>query len=335
MTEGSVFKAHGIRLPEFGGDSSTYEDWRFSFKSFVGMVQPEWIDLLEAAQSADRAVLNSGLTTEAQAASKKLFYMLSSLSQGAARILLRKQPPGEGLEAWRQLHLRHLHNHPSAVLGACTAASPAARTWEAPRSFHENTAMEVDAITNKGHEKGYDKGGKSKGKGYFGKSRGKRDGGQAGADNQDAEEVKGKAKVLAVMSRTSSVGPSASQVGTSFSGACHRCGKYGHRARDCTSNINQVTNEETFSCVGSSNEPKVLTVRRVLSISVSDQLTTAVGVQEVQATSKNLFHSADWVLCLVDSGAYTHVAPPEFAPGWPTRSLAERKVVTADGPLLP
>ena len=122
MSDGGVFKAHGVKLTEFGGDPAEYEDWRFSFKSFVGMVQPAWIDILEAAQVAERPLGNAGLSAEAITASKKLFYMLSSCSQGAARILLRKQAPGEGLEAWRQLHLRYSQSHPSAALGSLQAA---------------------------------------------------------------------------------------------------------------------------------------------------------------------------------------------------------------------
>ena len=115
------FRSLGVKLPVFSGDSSEFEDWCFGFKSFVGMIQPDYVEFLEAAQVSDRVVSNLGLSAEAQVASKKLFWMLSSAAQGTARILLRKQTPGEGLEAWRQMHIRYAQVRPGAMLGSLQA----------------------------------------------------------------------------------------------------------------------------------------------------------------------------------------------------------------------
>ena len=193
----------------------------------------------------------------------------------------------------------------------------------------------MDAI----HNKGYDKGNKGKGRGCGGNGRGRPDG-HAAPDGKGRGRggSKGRGKgARSDVSRASSVGPSASQVGPSFSGTCHRCGKYGHRARDCPSNVNQLAqSDEVMSAAGSASDSKVLTVKRVLSLTSQSQTLALGGVQELQL-SPVVQSNSDWVLCLVDSGAYNHVAPPEFAPGWPTRPLTgtSRKVVTADGTVMP
>lgn len=210
-----------------------------------------------------------------------------------------------------------------------------------PMGVGEVVPMEVDFIGKggrggRGSRKGDGRGKGGKGSSYPGPS------GDQRSPTPGRPKGAGKGKAGGRGQRPAGSPGSSGQAGGRFAGECHRCGRSGHRARDCVAHrhvegqmLNQLAMDEhhmpssgnsgsyapsvtSASETHASHQPHVLTVRRVMSVTHGASAVGAGGIEHV----------------LVDSGAYDHVAPPSFAPHIPLEresNLTVRKVTTASG----
>ena len=103
------FSKH-IKAPEafkpetLGDEVQKWQDWKFAFENFVGVVDPTMAqEMKDAAQKADEIVF-SNLTAERKRRAEKLYSLLSSLMKNRPLRLVRgisHQNGYDGYEAWR------------------------------------------------------------------------------------------------------------------------------------------------------------------------------------------------------------------------------------------
>jgi hypothetical protein len=156
---------------------------------------------------------------------------------------------------------------------------------------------------------GYEQKGKAQGKGS-GKT----------YDQKGAYDQKGKGKQKGKMVK--------------FDGACRFCGKYGDMAKDCWTNPNmaRVSNLDSDSSeVGSS----VSNVKKEVN-NVEMESNWVMMLQPLRAVmTRPVGNVGDFVYLLVDSGAYNHARPPNFAAREPIKAnddlLDQRGATTVNG----
>jgi hypothetical protein len=107
----------------------------------------------------------------------------------------------------------------------------------------------------------------------------------------------------------------------SFTGACHKCGRQGHRAVDCWArSVHEVAKEEPLA-----PQRKVT----YLDKKPDDEEHTEYVMAMIRCDFQ------DWVnavyLLMIDSGAFMHVAPKDFAMDFPLEPCAPASIVGANG----
>ena len=145
------------------------------------------------------------------------------------------------------------------------------------------------------------------------------------AKGQSVDKGKSKGKGKFPVGKGKGKGASAT---SSFNGYCHRCGKYGHRVRDCFVKVNSLeepsqnmlanTRVMEHSLAPSSVGPSVS--QRPAS-QLGDMTKTITDIEwlfmaeklAVGQEYKKTFDFGNIVLLLVDSGAFDHVCPLAFA----------------------
>ena len=184
------------------------------------------------------------------------------------------------------------------------------QTWTVKEVLPEAKGMEVD-FAWKG------KGGPPKGKGKFSFPKGGK-GGQKGKSPQ-----KGKGPIVYNSSAASSWRqPQYQPKGKGkfqFQGICNRCGKVGHKARDCYARVSAVQQEI---------RPIQGQVGHVEQIIGDEQVEYLMSLSAAQLRQKII---SEIVLLLIDSGAFEHVCPKDFADWFPLTEVKEDLNVIAAG----
>ena len=147
--------------------------------------------------------------------------------------------------------------------------------------------MDVDLVYGKGKR---DKG-KDKQRGKYDKGKGDSKGGKKG-------EKGGKAS------------------GAKFDGNCRNCGKYGHRAKECWGAPNRDVNEVASGSTKKEKEKSSGEIGAVFgdhSAEDSGWIFAVVAVSLVFAIYAEISNVSSEHEIMMDSGAYLHVAPKDFA----------------------
>jgi hypothetical protein len=109
-----------------------------------------------------------------------------------------------------------------------------------------------------------------------------------------------------------------------FQGVCNRCGKIGHKARDCYARVSAIQQDESHPFSG--------TLGHVEQVIEEEQVEYLMAMTEAQMRQKIL---SEIVLLLIDSGAFEHVCPRNFADWFPLVELKNHpSVIAANGQQL-
>ena len=110
-----------LPLPEtFSGNPADWEEWSWTFKSYICMFEPQALDALDRAEQAVatltdvdlRVTLDDDETVDQEATdrrvlfSKRLHYLLAQLCKDSARLVVRQNIEGNGFETWRRLYAK-------------------------------------------------------------------------------------------------------------------------------------------------------------------------------------------------------------------------------------
>ena len=93
--------------PMFSGDEVGWSEWAFRVRAFAAEIDEEMDDLLGHAETTPDPVELVNLRLARRQAARKLMNLLIRSTSGPPFMLLRGIEPGNGFEAWRQLHLRY------------------------------------------------------------------------------------------------------------------------------------------------------------------------------------------------------------------------------------
>ncbi len=92
----------------FDGTQSKWKDWSTVARAYFMLVSPDLQRLMADAEASADPVLNALALDQSEVkASTTLYYVLLMLCRGPAMDRVVNSGVGEGLEAWRQLVLRH------------------------------------------------------------------------------------------------------------------------------------------------------------------------------------------------------------------------------------
>ena len=104
-----------ITPPTYNGDYTTFEEWKFKFAAYLGLMNPQFPTLLEQAATSATTVADADLengastTQEGQhwvTLARDLQFILINCCTGSAATVCRQHHTNNGLETWRQLNSR-------------------------------------------------------------------------------------------------------------------------------------------------------------------------------------------------------------------------------------
>jgi hypothetical protein len=90
----------------FDGSSENYRDWAFQFTAWISLLDNRYTQSLTSAASWDTEIPVES-DPEKVKLSASLYYVLVTLTAGAALNEVRSAPTGHGAEAWRRLSRRY------------------------------------------------------------------------------------------------------------------------------------------------------------------------------------------------------------------------------------
>ena len=103
-----------MKLPlpsKFSGRYEDWEDWSWTFKTYMNMMEPTLAPYMEQVQSMPLEITdddlvekdNEALTKSRITFSRKLHYFLALITEDAAKLVVRQNTAGNGFETWRLL----------------------------------------------------------------------------------------------------------------------------------------------------------------------------------------------------------------------------------------
>ena len=103
-----------MKLPlpsKFSGRYEDWEDWSWTFKTYMNMMEPTLAPYMEQVQDMPLEITDSDLAekdneqlTKARITfSRKLHYFLALITEDAAKLVVRQNTAGNGFETWRLL----------------------------------------------------------------------------------------------------------------------------------------------------------------------------------------------------------------------------------------
>jgi hypothetical protein len=107
-----------IRPPVFSGETDKFQDFHFKFRAYVALTEDRAEQLLDQAEYSQQEIDDEhldfgqhGVTDERLRAriafSRKLFYVLVTITEKAALLIVQSVTTGNGFEAWRKLCQRY------------------------------------------------------------------------------------------------------------------------------------------------------------------------------------------------------------------------------------
>lgn len=117
-TEEQVRSIHQYKItpPSFDGNYNNYEEWKFKFGAYAGLIHQDFPRLLNQAEQATSPITETQLRTAAESTSQaeawiklssELQFILVSICKGPAATACRQQGvTSNGFETWRQLNIR-------------------------------------------------------------------------------------------------------------------------------------------------------------------------------------------------------------------------------------
>ena len=106
---------------KFDGRDENWKEWKFVTKSYLCAVNQHSRPLLDRAESPEGFVYNAGLDPGEAAISSQIYYVLVLLTKGRALDKVQAAGEGEGLHAWRLLHLQFEPHVKSRFVGMLMA----------------------------------------------------------------------------------------------------------------------------------------------------------------------------------------------------------------------
>ena len=95
------------KIGTFNGSDKDWPEWSFQAKAYMALMSPTMLTHMEGAEQQANIIPLDELAAQAKTDGRTLFYVLVFACKGSAGLLLRRCPPGHGLEAWRQLCNRY------------------------------------------------------------------------------------------------------------------------------------------------------------------------------------------------------------------------------------
>ena len=91
---------------KFDGKDTSWKDWRFVTRAYFLAAMPGIDLLLDLAEGGDQEVTNVFLDQRGASISKQLYYVLVMLTKDRALDKVQSVGTGEGVKAWREMHLQ-------------------------------------------------------------------------------------------------------------------------------------------------------------------------------------------------------------------------------------
>ena len=108
--------------PRFNGEEARWQDFRFTFEAYCGLVGVDMLDMMNNVAVSTRPVRSmTGLAPGQQRVSKTLFYLLVQLTSGRALGMLKTIGDANGLEGWRRMSQHYEPRAPVRSVGLLQA----------------------------------------------------------------------------------------------------------------------------------------------------------------------------------------------------------------------
>ena len=116
-TAQSIVNMHRYKMqpPEFTGEYGTFEEWKYKFQAYMGLMDNTLPQLLENAENSTTIIRDADLVAAASATEEAnkwkveatdLRYILINICSGAAATTCRQHQSQNGFEIYRQLCVR-------------------------------------------------------------------------------------------------------------------------------------------------------------------------------------------------------------------------------------
>jgi len=91
----------------FSGEQAAWSDWAFVFRAFARRYGDRYLEWMNAAVAFEGQLLNEDYTNDCLEFSMRIYADLALLCRGPALRIVKSCQQGNGLECWRELHVRY------------------------------------------------------------------------------------------------------------------------------------------------------------------------------------------------------------------------------------
>ena len=116
-TAQSIVNMHRYKMqpPTFTGEYGTFEEWKYKFQAYMGLMDNTLPQLLENAENSATIIRDTGLVAAASTTEEankwkveatELRYILINICTGASATICRQHQTHNGFEIYRQLRVR-------------------------------------------------------------------------------------------------------------------------------------------------------------------------------------------------------------------------------------
>ena len=91
----------------FSGEQAAWSDWAFVFRAFARRYGDRYLEWMNAAVAFEGQMLNEEYTNDCLEFSMRIYADLALLCRGPALRIVKSCQQGNGLECWRELHVRY------------------------------------------------------------------------------------------------------------------------------------------------------------------------------------------------------------------------------------
>lgn len=131
-----------VKLGDFNGEDKDWDAWSVRFEAYCDLAGMG--DALEGAESCTTTIVNDQLGAEALQASRTIYALLISHTQGRALGIVTLCPRRHGLEAWRRLKQEYEGRQGSRIAAMLRGVLNPGERWAA---LHNSKTEFVDMLT--------------------------------------------------------------------------------------------------------------------------------------------------------------------------------------------